>query len=180
VWHTMEGSRISGKNFEEKTKSLGTAQTDVNGRLSYDFPVPDDLGGVPHRIELKVAGVTYAETYLSITPSIAKITPTSGPAGTEITVQIKGVGWTEYDNAYYLDYDNAYLGYMCGFNSQGTVTFTIFASGEPGYHILDLYPGIYKGKQANPDVYVAPQLTYGEDHPGSAIPAIRLGVTITE
>ncbi|MBO7747974.1 hypothetical protein I8J29_27655 [Paenibacillus sp. MWE-103] len=180
VWHTMEGSRISGKNFEEKTKVIGTARTDANGSLSYGFPIPDDLGGVPHRMELKVAGVTYGEVYLSILPSVVKMTPTSGPAGTEIAIQIKGVGWTEYDNAYYLDYDNAYLGYMCGFNSQGTATFTIVASGEPGYHLIDLYPGIYRGEQRNPDVYLAPQLTYGEDHPGSAIPAIRLGFAITE
>ncbi|RED66335.1 hypothetical protein [Cohnella lupini] len=180
VWHTMEGSRITGMGFAEKKSSLGTARTDSNGSLSYEFPIPDDLGGVPHRIELRVGDISYAEVYLSISPSITKITPSSGPAGTEITIQIKGVGWTEYDNAYYLDYDNAYLGYMCGFNSQGTVTFTVPATGEPGYHILDLYPGIYRGKQANPDVYVAPQLTYGADHPGSAIPAIRMGFTITE
>jgi hypothetical protein len=180
VWHTMEGSRVSGKGFTEKTKPLGTGNTDGSGSLTEAFAIPDDLGGVPHRIEVKVAGVTYAEAYLAITPSIAKMTPASGPAGTEITVQLKGVGWTEYDNAYYLDYDNAYMGYMCGFNSQGTVTFTVIASGEPGYHILDLYPGIYRGTQANPDVYVAPQLTYGADHPGSAIPAIRMGFTITE
>ncbi|NBD24951.1 hypothetical protein [Paenibacillus glycinis] len=180
VWHTMEGSRITGAGFTEKTRKLGTARTDGNGSLSYDFPIPDDLGGVPHRIELKVGGLAYAEVYLAISPSITKITPSAGPAGTEIAIQIKGVGWTEYDNAYYLDYDNAYLGYMCGFNSQGTVTFTVTATGEPGYHILDLYPGIYRGKQANPDVYVAPQLTYGADHPGSAIPAIRMGFTLTE
>lgn len=180
VWHTMEGSRVSGNGFAEKIKPLGTAQTDKNGSLSYDFPVPDDLGGVPHLIEIKVGGETYAEAQLAITPSIVKMTPSSGPAGTEITIQIKGVGWTEYDNAYYLDYDNAYMGYMCGFNSQGTVTFTVIASGQPGYHIIDLYPGLYRGKQANPDVYVAPQLTYGADHPGSAIPAIRMGFEITE
>ncbi|NBD25514.1 hypothetical protein [Paenibacillus glycinis] len=180
VWHTMEGSRVTGKGFSEKTRSLGTINADGSGSLSYDFPIPDDLGGVPHRIELQVGGVTYAEAYLAISPSIARITPSSGHAGTEFTIQIKGVGWTEYDNAYYLDYDNAYVGYMCGFNSQGTVTFTVTATGEPGYHILDLYPGIYRGKQADPDVYVAPQLTYGADHPGSAIPAIRMGFMLTE
>jgi hypothetical protein len=55
----------------------------------------------------------------------------------------------------------------------------MIASGEPGYHIIDFYPGIYRGKQQQPDIYLAPQLTYTEDHPGSAIPAIRLGFEVT-
>jgi hypothetical protein len=53
VWHTMEGSRVTGMGFAEKTRSLGTARTDSDGSLSYEFPIPDDLGGVPHRIELR-------------------------------------------------------------------------------------------------------------------------------
>lgn len=180
VWTTMVGNRISGAGFSEKQKLLGQALTDENGELAYQFPIPDDLGGVPHRIDLVTNGEVYGQTYLSINPSIISISPKSGPAGTEITVEIKGVGWTEYDNAYYLTYDNAYMGYMCGFNTQGTVKFTMIASGEPGYHLIDLYPGIYKGDKRTPDIFLAPQLTYGADHPGSAIPAIRMGFEITE
>jgi hypothetical protein len=35
-----------------------------------------------------------------ITPSIVKVSPTSGPPGTPFQIEIKGVGWTEYDNTY--------------------------------------------------------------------------------
>ena len=64
------------------------------------------------------------------------MTPTSGPAGTPVTIHLKGVGWTEYDNIYVANYDNAYMGYACGFNSQGDVTVFLPISGEPGWHPL--------------------------------------------
>jgi hypothetical protein len=70
------------------------------------------------------------------------------------------------------------VGYVCGFNTAGTVIVNLIASGTPGYHIIDFYPGIYRGEQKQPDIYLAPQLTYGKDHPGSAIPAIRLGFEV--
>jgi hypothetical protein len=180
VWHTMTGNRVTAAGFSEKPIPLSRVTADGEGSLSHTFPIPDDLGGVPHRIDLRIGDEVYGQAYLGIVPSIASMTPLQGPAGTEITIELKGVGWTEYDNAYYLTYDNAYVGYMCGFNSQGTVRFTIIASGEPGYHLIDLYPGIYRGRKADPDIYTAPQLTYGKDHPGTAIPAIRLGFQLTE
>jgi hypothetical protein len=180
VWNTMRGNRISATGFAEHSTIMGEASSDRHGKLDYSFAIPDDLGGVPHRIDVVMDGHIYGQAYLHIYPSIVSMSPMSGPAGTAITIEIKGVGWTEYDNAYFLTYDNAYTGYMCGFNSQGTVKFTLYAAGEPGYHIIDLYPGIYKGEKKQPNIYVAPQLTYQKDHPGSAIPAIRLGFEVTE
>ena len=177
-FNTMRGSRVSGNGFGEKKLDLFSVQTDDQGSFSKDFPVPDDLGGIPHRIDLQVDGKTYGQTYLAITPSIVKITPASGPPGTPFQIELKGVGWTEYDNTYQITYDNGYVGYVCGFNTAGSVTVNLIASGEPGYHIIDFYPGIYRGKQQKPDIYLAPQLTYGDDHPGSAIPAIRLGFEV--
>jgi hypothetical protein len=179
VWNTMVGSRVSGKGFGEQQDILGQATPDQDGNLNYTFPIPDDLGGVPHRIDLKIQDQVLGQAYLRILPSIVQISPTSGKAGTEINVHLKGVGWTEYDNTYYITYDNAYVGYVCGFNTNGDVKFTLVAAGDPGYHIIDLYPGIYKGQQPMPNIYNAPQLTYWQDHPGTAIPAIRLGFEIT-
>ncbi|WP_423800612.1 hypothetical protein [Neobacillus sp. SAB-20_R2A] len=178
IFNTMRGSRVSGNGFGEKKIDLFSVNTDDQGSFTKDFPVPDDLGGIPHRIDLQVDGKTYGQTYLSITPSIVKISPSSGPPGTPITIEIKGVGWTEYDNTFDITYDNAYFGYVCGFNTAGSVTVNMIASGEPGYHIIDFYPGIYRGKQLQPDIYLAPQLTYQQDHPGSGIPAIRMGFEV--
>ena len=60
------------------------------------------------------------------------MSPTSGPVGTPVTIHLKGVGWTEYDNIYVATYDNAYMGYACGFNSQGDVVINFTAAGAPG------------------------------------------------
>lgn len=180
IWNTMTGSRVSGSGFSAEQKTLGQLTTDSSGNLSYNFKIRDDLGGVPHRIDLTVDGKVVGQTYLRILPSIVSVTPDKGPAGTKVTVELKGVGWTEYDNTYYITYDNAYVGYACGFNSSGTVKFSLTASGDPGYHLIDLYPGIYRGKKPLPNIYNAPQLTYGSDHPGDAIPAIRMGFHLTK
>ncbi|HWW88247.1 MAG TPA: hypothetical protein VNZ26_31835, partial [Vicinamibacterales bacterium] len=93
---------------------------------------------------------------------------------------LKGVGWTDYDNIYVATYDNAYMGYACGFNSHGDVVINFTATGAPGAHIIDLYPGIYQGPPSEPQqLYRLPQLTYADDHPGNKIPAIRVIFNVT-
>lgn len=180
IFNTMRGSRVSGNGFGEEKTSLGKAITDNEGKLSYDFTIPDDLGGIPHRIDLIAKNEIYGQTYLRILPSIISMEPKSGPIGTKINITIKGGGWTEFDNAYYLTYDNAYTGYLCAFNSKGDLTFDVVATGSPGYHLIDLYPGIYKQEVKDTDMTLIPQLTYSTDHPGSAMPAIRLAFEVTE
>lgn len=180
VWNTMKGSRVSGKGFGEEVMTLDKIKTDASGNLSYDFPVPDDLGGIPHRLDLVADGEVYGQAYLRILPSIVDFSPKSGPVGTKISITIKGGGWTEFDNAYYLTYDNAYTGYLCAFNSQGNLTFDVIATGDVGHHLIDLYPGIYKQQELSTDMTLIPQLTYSTDHPGSSMPAIRLGFEVTE
>jgi len=179
IWNTMRGSRVSGKGFGAKQSTWLTVETDNQGSFTKTFSIPDDLGGPPHQIDLQVDGKIYGQAYLSITPSIVKVSPASGPPGTPFTIEIKGVGWTEYDNTYQITYDNGYVGYVCGFNSAGTVIVNMVASGNPGYHTIDFYPGIYRGQQKQPDIYLSPQLTYGQDHPGSGIPALRMGFEVT-
>ncbi|WP_341299449.1 hypothetical protein MHB44_12655 [Lysinibacillus sp. FSL H8-0500] len=180
IWNTMKGSRVSGKGFGEETMSLDKVKTDAGGQLQYDFKVPDDLGGIPHRLDLVANDKVQGQAYLRILPSIVDFTPKSGPVGTKIAITIKGGGWTEFDNAYYLTYDNAYTGYLCAFNSQGNLTFDVIATGDVGYHLIDLYPGIYKQQEKDTDMTLIPQLTYSTDHPGSAMPAIRLAFEVTE
>jgi hypothetical protein len=68
----------------------------------------------------------------------------------------------------------------CGFNSQGDVVVNFIATGEPGEHLIDLYPGIYEGPQNElQQLYRLPQLTYADDHPGNKIPALRFTFEVT-
>jgi hypothetical protein len=53
------------------------------------------------------------------------------------------------------------------------------ATGEPGWHFIDLYPGIYKGQETRPNNFRIPQLTWYDDHPGEDYPAFRFAFEVT-
>lgn len=179
VWNTQVGSRVTAAGFAARETSLLTVTTDADGSLDVPLTIPDDLGG-QHALVLKAGNEELARTYFVIETSIVEISPTSGPAGTPVTIHLKGVGWTEYDNIYVATYDNAYMGYACGFNSQGDVVIHFTASGAPGVHLIDLYPGVYKGPKEGQQLYRLPQLTYADDHPGNKIPALRFAFEVTD
>jgi hypothetical protein len=180
IWFRMTGSRVSGQGYQETSIPLGTVTVGANGEIEFPFKALDDLGG-PHRIEAQIKGEKVAETAFTITPSAVAIEPASGSVGTTITIHLKGVGWTETANIYTLVYDNAYFGYACGFNSQGDVTVYLPAAGEPGWHFIDLYPGIYKGEDMSQvNNFRIPQLTAMDDHPGEKLPPFHFAFLITE
>jgi len=179
VWETSVGSRVSGSGFVTEDHPLGQIRVKSDGRIESPVTVPEDLGGL-HGLALRRGDDLLARVYFVIETSVIGMTPLSGPAGTPVTIHLKGVGWTEYDNIYVATYDNAYMGYACGFNSQGDVVINFTATGEPGEHIIDLYPGIYQGPATElQQLYRLPQLTYADDHPGNKIPALRFTFEIT-
>jgi hypothetical protein len=179
VWQTYVGNRVSGEGFEPRDTPLQDVTVGRDGRLDVPLTIPDDLGGL-HSIALRDGDKTLGRAYFVTETSIVSIAPTSGPVGTPVTIHLKGVGWTEYDNIYIATYDNAYMGYACGFNSQGDVVINFVATGAPGTHIIDLYPGIYQGPSDVPQLlYRQPQLTYADDHPGNKIPALRFMFNVT-
>jgi hypothetical protein len=179
VWDTSVGSRVSGDGFEPKETEIGEVRSDGSGRIDARVTIPDDLGG-QHGLALRSGDDTVAKAYFVIETSVVEMSPASGPAGTPVTIHLKGVGWTEYDNIYVATYDNAYMGYVCGFNSQGDVVINFTATGEPGPHLIDFYPGIYQGPPTEPQqLYRLPQLTYADDHPGNKIPALRFTFAVT-
>jgi hypothetical protein len=179
AWETSTGSRITGRDFEWRERPLGAVTVGPDGRIDEPVTIPEDLGG-RHGLALRHGEQTLARVFFAIETSIVSISPTSGPVGTPVTIHLKGVGWTEYDNLYVATYDNMYMGYMCGFASQGDVVINFHATGEPGIHIIDLYPGIYQGPPTEPQLlYRQAQLTYADDHPGNKIPALRFMFEVT-
>ena len=179
VWETAVGSRVTENGFTPQENELGEIKADGNGRIDRTLTIPDDLGGL-HGLAVRRGDDLIARAHFVIETSLVDVSPRSGPAGTPVTIHLKGVGWTAYDNIYVATYDNAYMGYACGFNSHGDVVINFTATGEPGPHVIDLYPGIYQGPPTEPQqLYRLPQLTYADDHPGNKIPAIRLLFEIT-
>jgi hypothetical protein len=179
AWQTAVGSRVSSDGFSELENKLSDITVGSDGRFDLPVDIPDDVGGL-HALILRDGDRTVAQTHFAIETSIVSMTPTSGPVGTPVTIHLKGVGWTEYDNIYVATYDNAYMGYACGFNSHGDVVINFVAAGQPGVHLIDLYPGIYQGPTTEPQLlYRTPQLTYADDHPGNKIPALRFSFQVT-
>ena len=179
LWETSVGSRVSGNGFAPEEHPIGEVKVGSDGRIDWPLTIPEDLGGL-HAVALRRGDEPVARTFFVVETSIVSITPAAGPAGTPVSIHLKGVGWTEYDNIYVATYDNAYMGYACGFNSQGDVVINFTATGEPGEHLIDLYPGIYQGPPTEQQqLYRTPQLTYADDHPGNKIPALRFTFEVT-
>jgi hypothetical protein len=181
VWERQLGNRVESAGFKPDQVALGTARVGADGTLRYPFTVPDDLGGA-HPIRVLAAdGRELASAVFAVETSLVSVTPAVVRRGETFDVQLKGVGWTEYDNILNLTYDNAYLGYVCGFTSQGDVLATLTATGAPGVHTIDFYPGLFKGPPDMPQqLYRLPQLTYLDDHPGNRIPAVRVTIEVVE
>jgi hypothetical protein len=179
VWQTFVGSRVSGNGFEPQERVMAEIQVGSEGRFEFPVTIPDDLGGL-HGLALRAGDRIVGKAHFVIETSIAGMTPVSGPVGTPVTIHLQGVGWTEYDNIYVVTYDNAYMGYVCGFNSHGDVVIHFTAAGAPGRHLIDLFPGIYQGPSTEPQLlYRQPQLTYADDHPGNKIPALHFTFEVT-
>ena len=63
--------------------------------------------------------------------------------------------------------------------ARATWRFSCRPPAHPGWHFIDLYPGIYKGTEASPNNFRIPQLTYADDHPGEDLPAFRFAFEVT-
>jgi hypothetical protein len=175
-WTTVTGNRVAAGTWEERVTTIAAATADGTGRVSFQFKVPDDLGGAHG---LVVADGTKKKTgTFWITPSALPLDVAEAHAGQTVTLHLKGVGWTETANIYHVVYDDNYVGYACGFNSQGDVTVEMPATGDPGWHFVDLYPGIYKGTETRPNNFRIPQLTYAADHPGEDLPAFHFAIHV--
>lgn len=182
-WVTARGSRTTGLGWALDDQPLGTVTADPSGAIRMPITIPDDLGGW-HSLQVVQNNALAAETFYLVQPSVVEVTPQRVRAGDAIQIHLKGVGWTELDNIYTVVYDTAYTGFACGFNSNGDVTINLHASGEPGVHLIDLYPAVYQGHGKPPFQFDTPMLTYADDHPslafGYRLPAFRLAITITD
>ena len=187
-WTSVVGNRIDGGGWQEAERELVTVRSGEDGRFRYTFDTPDDLGG-EHRIVARSANGSAEATY-TITPSVAEVFPRTVAPGGDITLTLKGVGWTETANIYTLVMDNGYLGYGCGFNSQGDVTIHLKAPGTPGHHFIGIHPSIYQGELAGPGApgpdstanatYLQLPMLNTADHPGEELPSFLVSFEVRE
>jgi hypothetical protein len=176
-WTRVIGNRIDGGGWQDNSIAVGEATAGPDGRIAFRMATPDDLGGT-HGLWIEHAGAKKLGTHLIKTTAFP-LSVSRGPAGTTFKIHLKGVGWTETANIMHIVYDNAYVGYSCAFNSQGDIEIFMKATGAPGWHFIDLYPGIYKGTETDLSNYRMPQLTYAADHPGEDLPAVHFAFEVT-
>jgi hypothetical protein len=186
-WSTVVGNRVNctGTCWAFASVPLGTAATTAAGTLATPITIPDGLGGW-HVVQLLQNGQIKTQVSYYIKRSVVGGTQLTVKEGQIFHVHLKGLGWTELDNTIAIDYDNSYVGYGCGFNSQGDVVLNLIATGGPGTHIIDGYPLLYtqSPSYANTPYGMVPFLTYANDDPGLALgyqlPAIRLAITVVK
>lgn len=180
------------------TSSLASVTT-TNGSLSTSLTVPDGLGGwhmvlvmsgskieaqVPFYVKESIVpfynknGTLASEGIATASHAVSAFSAGDSGVGTytfkegqEFTISLKGVGWTQLDNTLTVDYDNNYIGYGCGFNSNGYLVIHLYATGGVGTHTIDLHPMLYTSQPsfANTPFGLAPVLTAGNDYPGLAL-----------
>jgi hypothetical protein len=186
LWTSVVGNRVNctGQCWKFTSQPLGQATVAADGSLSTPVTIPDGLGGW-HGIQVVQAGKVMAQVPYFVKRSFVKA-PKVVKAGQPFYVELKGVGWTQLDNTLAVTYDNSYIGYACGFNSNGYVRVQLFATGDPGTHLIDLYPLLYTQQPAYPytQLGMVPLLGFARDAPGLAagydIPAIRLAIKVVK
>jgi hypothetical protein len=169
-WMSVVGAYISPSGFTNTSVVFSTVRADSAGQFEAQFKIPYDVGGT-HIIQAKGSQGSNSNSTFYLARS-AEVTPTTGPAGTRITIHIYGVGWRSWENIVAVDYDDAYTGYGCALGSQpGNITIFLTAIGQPGLHTIDLYPSIFRGPLTinyrsqggvEPDTYRFPLLTPNE------------------
>ena len=185
-WATVVGNRVNctGTCWSSVTVPLGKATANAAGAVNASITVPDGLGGW-HAIRLVQNGQVKAEMPYFVNRSFVSITKRV-KAGQRFTIHLKGVGWTQIDNTLAVTYDNSYIGYGCGFNSNGDVVMNLLATGAPGTHLIDIYPMLYTQQPAYPypPLGMMPLLSFNRDAPGLALgyrlPAMRLAITVVK
>lgn len=156
VQHTMW--EIKDKNG--KVVSVGVAKADV-AKAQKPGASAEDLGGVGE------GTYTFKQ-------------------GEAFTITVRGVGWTQFDNTMAVTYDNSHVGYGCGFNSNGYMAIHMVATGDPGTHIIDLWPQLYTHQPSfsNTQYGMVPLLSGGWDSPalalGYTVPVIHFAIKVTK
>ena len=126
---TARGNRMTPSGWNLDSVPLASATTKAGRVVEREsFKIPDDLGGW-HVVKLATRDRVLMEAPFYVEQSLVQVSPKRARVGEPFTIQIKGSGWTKLDNTVAVTYDNAAMGYACGFNSNGDITINLIASG---------------------------------------------------
>ncbi len=163
VWTTVNGAwklsddRASylGRTYNPAEIPLKTVTTDAAGVFSFPFTVPAKDYGFQHSILVRDEGrIIRNKAGFDVDLDIS-ISPSSGPVGTPITIEARGVGWRDFQGAWMAAYDNQFTGLLSAVTTKGLARAVIRASGRPGTHIITILSGdlnfMYLNMQQSPE-----------------------------
>ena len=159
VWRTVTGTwRVAnaeyhGREYTPVAYHIAKVKADIAGRATTTFTAPEDYG-FNHDVVLQQGVRLFTQAGFNLDMTV-KLSPESGPPGTPITVEVKGIGWRHLQNSYVLLYDNNFTGWMSAVTTGGSANFTIPATGKPGVHVLELlhadFTFPYRNMQQSPE-----------------------------
>jgi len=97
VWRTVRGSwkvgqgEYHGREYTPAAFEIAAVRSDAAGRLAITFTVPEDFGFL-HDVVLQQGERLFIQAGFAVDMSVT-LSPESGPAGTPIKVEVKGIGW---------------------------------------------------------------------------------------
>src|SRR5262249_50061803 len=125
-----------------------------SGHLSVNFIAPDDYGFM-HDIVLQQGSRLFTQVAFNLDMTV-EISPKSGPVGTPIKVDVKGIGYRPLYNSWDVVYDNNFTGWISSVTTKGAASFTIPATGAPGVHVIEVMHGELTFPYRNPEQNPAP------------------------
>src|SRR5271170_99406 len=173
VWVTYNGewkvadAEYHGREFTQAGYEIAKVKADPSGRLSAKFVAPDDFGFL-HDIVLQQGDRLFTQVAYSLDMTV-EISPKSGPVGTPIHVEVRGIGFRSLYNSWDVIYDNNFTGWISSITTHGSASFTIPATGGPGVHILEVMHGELTFPYRNP-----------EQNPAPGRPRFEFAFTVTE
>jgi hypothetical protein len=157
-----------GRDCTPTEEPLGSVVTDAAGAVTTSFTVPEGYGFAHDVLLVDSDGVVRNKALFSVEMEVS-VTPSSGPVGTPITIEVRGMGWQSLEDTRTILYDNRYVGFMSAVTTDGTARAVIPATGEPGPHRIEINRGAYTFPYLNP-----------EQSPRPDIPTFEATFTVTE
>lgn len=148
-WTSVVGSwklspdkaEYKGRDYAPVRTTLKTVTTDIAGRFATTIVAPQDFG-FQHDILVVDSGGQVIRNKAGFDIDLdVSISPKSGPVGTPITIEARGVGWRQLENSWLVSYDNQFTGWLSAVTTKGLARAVIPAAGTPGTHVVTILHG---------------------------------------
>jgi hypothetical protein len=145
---SADPANYKGRTYTEKVITLAHVVTDEHGAFSTSFSVPDGFG-FSHDVRVLEGGSLRNQASFKVDMEVS-LSAQSGPPGTPIKIDARGIGISGLTRSWLVTYDNQFTGWLSSVTTNGHATATIPATGGIGRHILKIWHGSFTFPYLNP------------------------------